>query len=109
MKRKALITARIARAAAPFWVGAASAVPPQGSSYYTDGQNSYVEDATSKGIGTVNMIACFIGAMRPDALVNDGNYVALVDEKKCDPNARSSASNSGASGGQDVPQYTRAV
>jgi hypothetical protein len=109
MKRKALITARIALAAAPFWVGAASAVPPQGSSYYTDGQNSYVEDATSKGIGTVNMIACFIGAMRPDALVNEGNYVALVDEKKCDPNARSSASSSGASGGQDVPQYTRAV
>jgi len=102
-------TLKIALAAAPLWIGAASAVPPQGSSYYTDGQNSYVEDATSQGIGTVNMIACFIGAMRPDALVNENNYVALVDEKKCDPNARSSTSNSGGGGGQDVPQYTRAI
>jgi hypothetical protein len=98
---------KVALAAAPLWIGAAGAVPPQGSSYYTDGQNSYVEDATSQGIGTVNMIACFMSSMRPDALVNQGDYVALVDEKKCDPNARSNTSNSSA--GQDVPQYTRAV
>lgn len=60
--------------------------PPAGSAYFTDGQSSYVEDATSQGIGTVNMITCFMSSMRPDALVNAGNYVALVDEKKCDSN-----------------------
>lgn len=109
MTRKNTSTAavRFALAALPFYVGAAFAAPPAGSPYFTDGQNSYVEDATSQGIGTVNMIACFMAAMRPDALVNQGNYIALVDENKCNSDRRSSTSNS--SSGQDTPSYTRAV
>ena len=90
-------------------MGNAFAVPPQGSLYYTDGQNSFVEDATSKGIGQVNMIACFMSSMKPADLVNQGNYIALIDEKKCDPNSRSSTSNQSAGGGAQAPQYTRAV
>jgi hypothetical protein len=31
--------------------------------------------------------------MRPDALVNDGAYIALIDMQKCDPNARASTDN----------------
>ncbi len=81
----------------------AFAAPAADSAYVTDPQHSYVEDATSKGIGQVNMITCIMAAMAPDQLVNkgdsNGNYVALVDQAKCDPNARSSSSNSGASGG----------
>ena len=69
----------------------ARADPPASSAYVTDPQNSYVEDATSRGIGQVNMITCIMAALRPDALVNDGPYNALVDQTKCDPNARSSA------------------
>lgn len=74
----------------------AGAAPPSGSPYYTDAQHSHVEDATSHGIGQVNMITCFMSAMKPDALVNEGDYIALVDETKCDTNARSSTSNAGA-------------
>jgi hypothetical protein len=70
--------------------------PPAGSAYSNDPQNSYVEDATSRGIGQVNMITCIMAAMRPDALVNDGPYTALIDQAKCDPQARSSAGNSGS-------------
>jgi hypothetical protein len=81
--------------------GAALAAPPAGSPYYTDPQQSHVEDATSKGIQQVNMITCLMQAMRPDALVNDGAYVALVDESKCSPqgagNSGGSASSSDAS------------
>ncbi|HTU65676.1 MAG TPA: hypothetical protein VMF52_06990 [Steroidobacteraceae bacterium] len=66
----------------------ALAAPPTTSAYNTDPQHSYVEDATSRGIGQVNMITCIMSAMRPDALVNDGAYNALVDMQKCDPNAR---------------------
>src|SRR5687768_9082872 len=64
--------------------------PPTTSPYATDAQNSHVEDATSRGIGQVNMITCIMGAMRPDALVNDGAYNALVDKEICDPGSRSS-------------------
>jgi hypothetical protein len=71
----------------------ALADPPANSAYVTDAQNSHVEDATSRGIGQVNMITCIMGAMRPDALVNDGAYNALVDQQKCDSGSRASADN----------------
>lgn len=88
----------------------ALAAPPTNSAYNTDSQHSYVEDATSKGIGQVNMITCFMSAMRPDALVNQGNYVALVDQSKCDPEARSSTSNSSSNGdGAQAASYMTAI
>lgn len=85
---------------------ATQAAPASGSAYFTDTQTSHVEDATSKGIGQVNMITCLMSAMRPDALVNQGNYIALVDEAKCDPQSQSSASNAGASSGAQATNYT---
>src|SRR5690242_9771161 len=78
---------------------AAYADPPAGSAYIADPQHSYVEDATSRGIGQVNMITCIMSAMRPDALVNDGAYIAMVDMQKCDPNARASTDNAGGATG----------
>lgn len=87
----------------------ANAAPAAGSAYYTDPQSSYVEDATSKGIGQVNMITCIMSAMKPDALVNQGAYIALVDENKCDPNSRSSTANSGSSDGAQAASYTTTV
>jgi hypothetical protein len=88
---------------------ASAALPASGSAYFTDAQSSHVEDATSKGIGTVNMIACIMSAMKPDQLVNQGDYIALVDENKCDPNARSSTSQSGDSGSGAQSNFTTAV
>lgn len=75
----------------------AGAEPATTSAYYTDPQSSHVEDATSEGIGQVNMIACIMAAMRPDALVNQGTYNALVDESKCEPAGSSDNSSSDAS------------
>jgi hypothetical protein len=77
----------------------ALAEPPANSAYNTDTQESYVEDATSRGIGQVNMITCIMSAMRPDALVNDGPYIAMVDMQKCDSNARASTDNAGGATG----------
>jgi len=71
----------------------ALADPPSTSAYATDTQSSHVEDATSRGIGQVNMITCIMGALRADATVNDGAYNALVGMQKCDPNSRGSAAD----------------
>lgn len=79
------------------YAAAVAAEPAADSSYRTDLQYSHVEDATSRGVGQVSMITCIMSAMRPDALVNQGAYLALVDEAKCDPEGRSSSANSGAS------------
>ncbi|HMC17330.1 MAG TPA: hypothetical protein VKI18_16970, partial [Albitalea sp.] len=86
------------------------AAPATDSAYRTDLQNSHVEDATSQGIAQVNMITCFMSAMRPDALVNKGNYIALLDKNKCDPNARSDSGNSGSNNaGSNAPSYMTAI
>jgi hypothetical protein len=84
----------------------ASAEPASTSAYRTDPQSSHVEDATSEGIGQVNMIACIMAAMRPDALVNEGPYNALVDESKCEP---AGESDSSASDGAQAATYMTAT
>src|SRR3954465_11397537 len=85
----------------------AFADPPPTSAYATDAQQSHVEDATSRGIGQVNMITCIMSAMRPDALVNDGPYIALVDMQKCDSDKRASTDNaSGATGASSFATAT---
>lgn len=88
----------------------ACADPATTSSYFTDPQSSHVEDATSKGIGQVNMIACIMAAMRPDALVNQGDYNALVDESKCQPSGDGgSSSGSGGDAAQAATFMTATV
>lgn len=86
------------------------AAPGSNSAYVTDAQTSHVEDATSRGIGEVNMIACIMHAMRPDALVNEPSYIALVDKNKCDAEKQSSSANASASdGSQGAADYITAV
>ncbi len=84
------------------------AAPVASSHYYTDPQSEYVQDATSDRIGTVNMIMCLLGALRPDAMVNAGNYVALADKTKCQSN-KAVASNSSNSGGAVQANYMRGI
>jgi hypothetical protein len=85
----------------------AFAAPAAGSAYRTDAQNTHVEDATSRGIGTVNMITCIMSALRADALVNQGTYLALVDESKCDSEKDAASQSSGSSG--TAPSYMLAT
>ena len=82
---------------------------PSTSAYLMDTQKSYVQDATSDTIGGVNMIACIMSSMRPDALVNQGPYIALIDQNACDA-AKSSASTSGTSASAAAaPNYMTTV
>jgi hypothetical protein len=76
---------------------ATMAAPASDSAYATDPQHSFVEDATSRGISQVNSITCYISSMAPAKMVNEGNYIALVDEGKCDSNSRSDSTNSDSS------------
>src|SRR5437868_2268348 len=87
----------------------AAADPASNSRYYTDSQSTHVEDQTSKGVGTVNMITCIMSALKPDALVNQGSYNALVDESKCDSEGRSSSSNAANGAAPAVTYMTGTV
>ena len=65
-------------------VTAARAAMPANAPYLTDVQSAYVQDATSEGISSLNMVLCVIGSMDAGAMVNAGPYIALVDMNKCD-------------------------
>ena len=105
MSTRVVLSALVVLIAAP-----AFAAPGSDSAYVTDQQMSRVEDATSRGIGEVNMIACIMSAMRPDALVNEPSYIALIDKDKCDEKERSSSSNADASeGAQGAASYITAT
>lgn len=84
----------------------ASAAPAPDSAYETDAQNTYVHDASTRGIGVVNMITCLMSALKADVLVNEGRYLALVDESKCN-SERDSASQSTST--TEAPSYIQAI
>jgi hypothetical protein len=90
-------------------ISAASAAAPADSAYISDPQTSYVQDATSDSIGQVNMLSCIMHSMRPDALVNQGPYVALIDKNKCDASKSSSGASSTDASASQAPEYMTAV
>jgi len=86
-------------AAAVVSLFASSALPaqiPAAAPYYTDPQNLYVQDETSQGISSLNMVLCVIGSMVPGAMVNAGPYVALVDMNRCQNKGGSNSAAGGA-------------
>src|SRR4029434_3182945 len=86
----------------------ALADPPSTSAYATDVQNSHVEDATSRGIGQVNMIACIMGALRPDATANGRRYNAIGGMKRGDA-AKGESSEDGSGASQATTYATATV
>ena len=89
--------------------GVAFASPSANSPYMTDAQSSYVQDATSDSIGSVNMITCIMSSMRPDALVNQGAYIALVDQNVCNAAKTGAATSATSAGAAQAPDYMTAV
>jgi len=118
LARRAAAPACFALACAQAW-----AAPPAGSPYASDVSNEYVQDATSDGISSLNMVLCIMKAMDPSDMlstkgvldsatgITDVQYRALVDKSKCDTKSRSSAGNSsaGASGATATPDYMTAI
>lgn len=90
-------------------VAPALAAPPTSGAYLTDPQNTWVQDRVGDRISTVNMIMCIMSSLRPDALVNQGAYVALVDEGKCAGRGDSSKSGSTNAGASNATNYMSAT
>ena len=83
----------------------ALAAAPTSGAYVTDPQNTWVQDRVGDRISTVNMIMCVMSSLRPDAMVNQGPYVALVDENKCQGRGDSSKSGSTNAGASNASSY----
>ncbi len=78
--------------------------------YDTDPQAQYPQDQTQDTFQFANFIACFMKAMAPELSVGVGQYLAYVDENKCEDSG-ASANTSSASGGSSVtpPSYAKAL
>lgn len=96
-------------AIASIW-GVANAAPPPDSPYYTDVQTQYPKDKAQDTFQMASFLSCFMNAMAPERSVNVGEYLAFIDENKCEDNG-GSANNSSASGGSSVtpPDYAKVL
>jgi hypothetical protein len=82
-----------------------SPLPGPGTQFATDETRTYVYDPSTDALQTVNMILCLMDQTRASSLVNQGAYIALVDEAKCEQGSNgSSAGSTGASSGS-VKQF----
>lgn len=61
----------------------ALADPADTTPYYTDITNSYVQDQVSQDMSEMNGFLCLIGAMAPNLMVNNKDYIALIDMNSC--------------------------
>lgn len=75
----------------------AFAAPPSTSPYYTDTVNSYVQDQVSQDMSQLNGFLCLLSAMAPHLMVNQSDYIALIDQNSCFNNGSGGkSSNTGA-------------
>lgn len=83
-----------------------SLAAPSSGAYVTDVQSEYTADQATSEMSNPSAILCFISNTRPDAMVNKGTYVALIDANKCDTEGASDSSNSSATGGTTAATYS---
>ena len=76
--------------------------------YDTDPQAQYPKDQTQDTFQFASFIACFMKAMAPELSVGIGQYLAYVDENKCEDSG-ASANTSSASGGSSVTPPPQAL
>ena len=67
-----------------------------GTDYSNDPVNTYVYDTSMEALNTVNMILCLMEQTSASEMVNQGAYIALVNEDKCEQGENQS--NSGQTG-----------
>lgn len=71
--------------------------------YMKDVTTVYVNERSVEAFQNINSILCSVRQTRYDAMINQGPYLALVDEKSCRNEASSSTDQSSNAG---MPQYS---
>ena len=77
---------------------------PETSDYMKDTTNVYVQEGSTEAFSTVNEILCMMGQTRYEAMLNKGDYKALVDKNLCSGGSDQNA-NSGQNAGAGAPNY----
>ncbi len=115
----AQLSGSVASGAAPLKIGwsgimkALSKAPATSSDYYTDKTQVWVNERSVESLDNVNNILCMVGQTKYDAMLNKGNYIALVDRNQCNSD-KSNASTAGQdsqnqSSSATMPDYMKFV
>ncbi len=72
-----------------------------GTDYTTDKQHAHVWHPALEPVESVNNILCFIGQLKADEMLNQGDYVALIDKDRCDKGSGGQSSSGDQSSGAD--------
>jgi hypothetical protein len=110
----AKLSGSVAAAAAPLTIGlfrVTAADLSAASDYNKDKTNVWVDERSTEALENINNILCMIGQTKYDAMLNQGNYIALVDNNVCN-SAKSDASTAGQqaqnqSSGATMPNYIK--
>jgi len=81
--------------------------------YTTDEQHFHVWHPALEPIESVNSILCFIGQVEAQEFVNDGPFIALVDDNKCNSkgegNSASTQGSQSSSSEDSLPSYVEVI
>lgn len=79
-----------------------------GSDYANASTDIHTYHPAIEPVNTANEILCFISQMRADQFVDQGAYIALVDDDECSQ-GESGASSQNQSSGQNATNYTEVI
>jgi hypothetical protein len=85
----------------------ANAEPSEGA-YVADQQRFYIEgQPLTEAVGSAQAIVCYLAAMRSDAFIDDGAYVAKYYDGRCDAEGADSTSEAAAATPTSAASETR--
>jgi len=84
--------------------GLAKAFGDADTDYSTDHVDTWVHDMSMEPLDIINEILCMMDQTRAEEMVNEGNYIALIEESKCSQGQAQQDGSSGqsSSGGKTV-------
>lgn len=81
-----------------------------GTDFSNDESEQYVYEDSMESLNLVNEIVCLMSLTQASALVNEGPYIALMDEARCGKGEnQSSVGETGQSSGGNAMEFTRWV
>ena len=81
-----------------------------GTDYAADQAEVYVHDESMRSLNMINEIICYMGQTGATEMVNQGAYVALINEDRCRQGEnQSAAADSGQSSGRAATEFARWV
>lgn len=82
-----------------------------GTPYSQDEADVYVYDASMESLNMINEIVCYLSQTAASQMVNEGPYIALVNEERClqGQNGGGDTGQTGQSSGGEATQFARWV